>query len=998
MIIRDPAYARARIRQTLERVRALVYPEALAAARLAIAGPVERIGHDEAMRLDHRPARLGEPLGPAWATFWLDVAFELPREWAGHRVDLLLVTSSEATLWRDGVPVQGLVTGGDVSRPDAMLTAEAKPGERIELRVEIACNTLFGAWDEWQGWDREPEKGGYALERCEAARFDPDAWALACDLTVLHDLLEEHERGLDEAWAGVLLAGLNEFCNVFSSRDRATWDPAAAILRRLLTRTNGSEAHEVSAVGHAHIDTAWLWPIAETYRKCIRTFSSQAAYMDRYPEYRFACSQAQQYAWIRDREPDLWRRIVERVERGQWLPIGGTWIEPDCNIPSGESLVRQFLHGQRFFEAELGRRSTVFWNPDVFGYNGQLPQIMRAAGIRSFLTQKLSWNRFNKPAHSTFIWQGIDGSEVVTHFPPADTYNSAATVEELRRSARAFKDHDRSQQSLLLFGHGDGGGGPTPQMLETLRRTRDLQGVPRTTMRDPEEFFERLEADRPELATVVGELYFEFHRGTYTSQARTKRGNRLGERLLHDAELLAAVADRLGLAAYPADALDGAWKLLLLQQFHDIIPGSSIEPVYVDAERDLARVAQEARAVRDAALAAFAGAGGDLVACNTVDAARRTVVQLADGPVLIDAPAYGLGRLAEPAAAVSLVQSEHGFVLSNGVLRAELGRDGTLRSLVHRASGRETLAGPANVLELYDDRPTVFEAWDVDPFHLETRSVCPPASSCEVSSEHPLRVEVAFTRAIGSSSSMRQVVRLDADARRLEFHCTIDWREDRRFLKVLFPVAVSAPRATYEMQFGVVERPTHYSTSFDLAQFEVPAHRFADLGEHGFGVALLSASTYGWSTFGSELRMSLLRSPRWPDPTADIGEHELSYAIFPHEGSWQAAGVTREALLFNAPLLLTAGAAAPQTFLACDDENLIVDTVKRAESDDRLVIRLYEAHGARGTARLRVDLPHGTARSCNALEDPLSELETDADGAFVIAYRPFELITIALDA
>ena len=402
--------------------------------------------------------------------------------------------------------------------------------------------------------------------------------------------------------------------------------------------------------------------------------------------------------------------------------------------------------------------------------------------------------------------------------------------------------------------------------------------------------------------------------------------------------------------------------------------------------------------MRDAALAAFAGAGGDLVACNTVDAARRTVVQLADGPVLIDAPAYGLGRLAEPAAAVNLVQSEHGFVLSNGVLRAELGRDGSLRSLVHRATGRETLAGPANVLELYDDRPTVFEAWDVDPFHLETRSVCPPASSCEVSSEHPLRVEVAFTRVIGSSSSMRQVVRLDADARRLEFHCTIDWREDRRFLKVLFPVAVSAPRATYEMQFGVVERPTHYSTSFDLAQFEVPAHRFADLGEHGFGVALLSASTYGWSTFGSQMRMSLLRSPRWPDPTADLGEHEISYAIFPHEGSWQEAGVTREALLFNAPLVTTTGAAAPRAFLSCDDSNLIIDTVKRAEGDGRLVLRLYESHGARGTARLRVEIPHSTARVCNALEDPTHEPATEADGAIVVPYRPFEIITVALDA
>ena len=998
MIIRDPEYARARIRQTLARVRALVYPELAPPTRLEIAGPVGRISHSEASELGYRPARIGERLGPAWATFWLDISFELPAEWKGQRVDLLLVTHSEATLWRDGVPVHGLVTGSDVWRPDAILTGNAEAGERIDVRAEIACNTLFGAWDEWQGWDREPEPGGYELARCEAARFDPEAWDLACDLTVLADLIAEHELGLDEAWAGVLLARLNEFCNVFSAADRATWQPSAAILRDLLARTNASETHEVSVIGHAHIDTAWLWPIAETYRKCVRTFSSQAAYMDRYPEYRFACSQAQQYAWIRDREPDLWRRIVERVERGQWLPVGGSWIEPDCNLPSGESLVRQFLHGQRFFEAELGRRSSVFWNPDVFGYNGQLPQIMQIAGISSFLTQKLSWNRFNKPAHSTFVWQGIDGSEVLTHFPPADTYNGAATVEELRRSAREFKDHDRSQRSLLLFGHGDGGGGPTPQMLETLRRTGDLQGVPRTVPRDPEEFFELLEADRAELATVVGELYFEFHRGTYTSQARTKRGNRLAERLLHDAELLATVADRLDLAAYPADELDALWKLLLVQQFHDIIPGSSIDQVYADAERELAEVAQGATRLRDAALAALAGAGDGLVAANTVDAARRTVISLPDGPVLIEALPHGFGQIAEADDAVTVERTPDGVVLENAALRAELGLDGTLRSLVHRASGREALAGPGNVLELYEDRPTVFEAWDVDPFHLETRAVCPPASSCEVSGEHPLRAEVTFTRTIGAASTLRQVVRLDAHARRLEFHCAIDWREDRRFLKVLFPLAVSSSRATYEMQFGVVERPTHYSTSFDLAQYEVPGHRFADLGEHGFGVALLSASTYGWSTFGSQMRMSLLRSPRWPDPTADLGEHEISYAIFPHEGSWQEAGVTREALLFNAPLVTTRGAAAPRAFLSCDDSNLIIDTVKRAEGDGRLVIRLYEAHGARGTARLRVEIPHGTARVCNALEDPTHELAAEADGAIVVPYRPFEIITVALDA
>ena len=988
---RHPRYTRDRIAQVGDRIRRLIRADTRDPDILRVAGPVGRIPLDEAERLDYRDAALGERFGPLWATYWFRVEATVPAEWAGARVDLEWVSHSEATLWVGGRPVQGLNSSPDGARLDAPVLDPAAGGERLDLRVELACNGKFGELPRVYE-SLEP----VVLDRCRIARFDPQAWELHHDFDVLRRLEGDAANGLDESWAGELLSELNRFCNVWVEEDRSTWDEAQAILKRLLANRNGSHVHEIAAIGHAHIDTAWLWPLAETQRKMVRTFSSQTAYMDRYPEFRFACSQAQQYDWIRAREPELYERIRRHAEAGRWVPVGGTWVEPDCNLPSGESLVRQFLHGQRFFERELGRRCGEFWNPDVFGYNGQLPQIMRGAGITRFLTQKLSWNRFNPPEHHTFTWQGIDGSEVLAHFPPADTYNATAEVEELRRSAREYKDHDRSRRSLLVFGYGDGGGGPTPEMLETLRRVHDLQGVPRTAIVTSDEFFAALEADAKELPTIVGELYFEYHRGTYTTQAAVKRGNREGERALHDADLLTAVAALTGAAEHPSERLAELWQLLLLNQFHDILPGSSIALVYEDAARDHALVRAGADVIAGAALAALTGDEGGPTAFNTIGFSRAEIAPAPDGGLAwVEAPAYGFGVVGEAPGHVSVTESEDAVVLENGLLRAELGRDGRVRSLVELASGREVLAGLGNVLQVYDDHPTAFDAWDVDPFHLETVADCPPAESCEVLSGGPQRAEVAFERRVGRASSMRQVARLDAGARRLEFHCEADWRESHTMLKVLFPVAVRSSDATYQMQFGCTERPTHFSTRHDLARYEVPGHRFADLSEHGFGIALLTDCKYGYSTYGNEMRLSLLRAPKSPDPGADMGRHEFAYAVMPHAGGWREAGVVGEAARFETPLRWAPGAAEPRSLFSVDDPNLVLDTVKWAEDSDALVVRLYEAHGARGSARLRVGLPFTTAVACNLLEDPGEPLDADGD-EIVIPYRPHEIVSVLI--
>jgi alpha-mannosidase len=988
-MIRHPEYTRARIAQVGERIRALVYPERRAPDRLVVAGPVGRISLEQAGRLSYRDASLGEQFGPAWSTFWFEVTATVPAKWEGSRVDLLFISHSEATLWLDGRSVQGLNTSRHGPRPDAMLRERAAAGERLEARIELACSGKFGMLEPVYE-TVEP----VVLDRCEIARFDAQAWRLYHDYDVLRRLEADAGNGLDPTWAGELQRELNQVCNVFREDDRGSWEAAAAILTTLLSRRNATVVHELSAIGHAHIDTAWLWPLSETHRKMVRTFSSQTAYMERYPEFRFCCSQAYQYDWVHRNAPDLDARIRHRVGTGQWVPVGGTWVEPDCNLPSGESLVRQFLVGQRYFERELGGRHRVFWNPDVFGYNGQLPQIMRGAGIDRFLTQKLSWNRFNHPPHHTFDWEGIDGSRVLAHFPPADTYNAEAEIAEMRRNAREYSDHVFSRRSLLVFGYGDGGGGPTPAMLETLRRTRDLQGVPRTTMTTPEAFFDALDADAVDRPVLVGELYFEYHRGTYTTQAAVKRANRECERALHDAELLAAVAGRLEKADHPQEAFAQAWELLLLNQFHDVLPGSSIREVYERAARDHASVAEICAGVSAKALERLADEGSGATPVNTLAVSRAEVAEHPEGGLVwVEAPACGPGAAAPARAAVTGAEVDGAIVLENERLRATIGSDGLLRSLVELSTGTEALADPGNRLQLFDDRPVANDAWDVDPFHLETVCDVPPAASVAFVRADALRVEVDIRWRFGRTSAMRQVVRLDAGSPRLEFHCEADWHERHTLLKVLFPVAVRAANATYQMQFGHTERPTHYTTSYDEARFEVPGHRFADLSEHGFGVALLTDCKYGYSTYQNRMRISLLRSPTYPDPRADIGRHRFAYAVMPHAGGWREAGVVAEAARFETPLRWAPGSVPPRSWFAVDDPNLVLDTVKPAEGSDAIVLRLYEAHGGRGRARVHVGLPFARAVRANLLEDEEEELPV-ADTEIEVDYRPHQILTV----
>jgi len=971
-----------------------------------------RIPYAEALRGDFHPIQPGEKFGPLWSTHWVQVQAQIPAEWRGQEIHLLWDSASEACLWQNGEPLQGF-TGSfsswqdEAIRKEFILTKNAQGGEMVQFFIETACNGLFGLSNE----AANPRIG--ELRQAEIAVFDRAAWDLYWDLKIIADLALHLPANSPRG--GQALYAANEMVNTILLDDPSTWQTARAIAARFFAAHNGDGQHNLSAIGHAHIDTAWLWQMAETKRKSTRTFASATRYMDEYPEYKFACPQAQQLAWMKELHPALYARIREKARAGQFIPVGGTWVEPDCNLPSGESLVRQFLYGQRFFEAEFGARCQEFWNPDVFGYSGALPQIMKLAGIRYFLTQKLSWNQFNKPANHTFLWEGIDGSRVLTHFLPTDTYNAVANVKEILYTLNNFKDHERAKESYLLFGFGDGGGGPTTAMLEQLRRMTDVDGLPRTQIRTPQEFFARCQADLKDPQVVIGELYLELHRGTYTSQARNKKFNRQSELLLRDVEILSALAFTLHGADYPESALQKLWKLVLTNQFHDTIPGSSIAEVYADSTSDYQLVLAEAEKMRDSALLTLLPAATSPVQVavfNTLSFPRDEVIELPEGIkgrqkttngknlgiVSVPALGYAVQTPAESAETVSATQTENGYSLENQHLKAEFNRQGGLTRLLHKATQRESIQpGEAgNTFVLYEDLPNNWDAWDVDAFHLEKKRTLEGATSAQIVEAGPLRAALTFAFSISAHSQMRQTVSLDALSARLDFACEVDWQERHQFLKVEFPLNLRAAFATYEIQFGHVQRPTHFNTSYDMARFEVPAHKWADISEPDFGVALLNDCKYGYAAHGNVLRLSLLRAPTNPDPQADQGRHQFRFALYPHSGSPQLAGVTEEAYRFNVPLLTvaTGGQDLRQTFFALDTPALVLDTVKKAEDSNDLILRFYESRGTRGTAHLSSSLPVTSAALVNLLEDEPTPLAWQ--NGVSLEFKPFEILSLRL--
>ena len=759
--------------------------------------------------------------------------------------------------------------------------------------------------------------------------------------------------------------------------------------------------------------------------------------MREYPEYVFGCSQAQQYAWMKAYYPSIFEGIKEAVKRGQWEPIGSMWIETDCNLASGEALVRQILHGKNFFLDEFGYETRDVWIPDVFGYSASMPQLMRKAGIDYFVTQKISWNQFNKFPHHTFLWEGIDGTRVFSHFPPGDTYNASFDARHVAYNVQNFRDNDRATRSLYVYGFGDGGGGPTRQMLESAARLKNLEGLPRVELERVSDFMPKAEADARDLPVWVGELYLELHRGTLTTQAKNKLGNRKSEFLLRDAEFFDAVAIAAGVprqgvmpcaserAVYdvtglgepptPAGFLDRAWKLLLLNQFHDIIPGSSINWVYQDSARDYATIRELGEAVIQDARQALANVidtsafQSPLVVFNTAPHEVQTVIDLTPGsPRLVTVPACGytvLDAAAQPAlpptvSPVVVTQQGERTVLGNGILRVVIAANGCLESVFDLRANREVLAEGqfGNVLHLHDDRPNNYDAWDIDLFYNEQCIDLLGVQSVEVTDAHQLRACVRVVREFGKSRVTQTIV-LRANSPRIDFETEVDWFEDHKLLKAAFPVAIRSARATYEIQYGHTERPTHSNTTWDMARFEVCAQKWADLSEGDYGVALLNECKYGHDIAGNVIRLSLLRSPVSPDPTADRGHHRFTYSLLPHPGDFRSGRVIEEAYALNLPLswvstLAHAGSMPSEgSLFSVDRQGITIEAIKKAEREEAIIVRLYESHGTRGTFTLKTPLPFIKVERADLMERSLGEVPLQG-GALTLPILPFEIVTL----
>lgn len=939
----------------------------------------------------HLALKPGDRWGGLFDCAWFHFTGTIPPEAAGKPTVLLIDLNGEALVVDgNGDPALGLTTVsseydfslGAPGKRVVPVTESAAGGEAIDIWADAGCNDLFGRL-----------QGGGALREASIAVCKPALHALAYDWEVLHDLL--HELPEDSArWARIWAAMCNATRELrYLTNEEA--ERARAILAPELAKRGPDPSLTVSAIGHAHIDLAWLWPIRETIRKGARTFSTVLANMDRYPDYVFGASQPQLYQWMKDRYPALYERIRKRVAEGRWEAQGAMWVEADTNITGAESLVRQLLYGKRFFRQELGKEVTNLWLPDVFGYSGALPQLLKKSGVEYFVTQKLSWSLVNRYPHHTFLWRGIDGSEVLAHLPPEDTYNSSAAPRAIAKAERGFLDNTVSDRCLLLFGIGDGGGGPGEEHLERLAREKNLAGLCPVVQESAERFFEQIEKDRGLLQSWTGELYLERHQGTYTTQARTKRANRKTEIALREAEWASAQAFWTKGKPYPTEAIETIWKEALLYQFHDILPGSSITRVYTESLARYAVLQTELEQItRTGDEAVFTTGNGPALVGNSLSWERDELLKIDGKWARAVVPSMGAApvRPAEPdvdytapTASVSAIE--------NDLLRVAIAEDGSLPSIFDKAAGRELLrAGAAgNRLAVYLDPG---DAWDFAMDYAEREPEHFALLSTEAYVDGPeAGVRQVYTY---SSSTLTQVIALRAGSRRIEFRTHVDWRESQRMLRTSFPVAIHADEATCEIQFGSIRRPCHANTLWDMAKGEICAHRWVDLSERGFGVALLNDCKYGYNVHGGILDLNLLRSPGYPDPEADRAEHDFTYALLPHDGDFADGGVVRAGYELNVPLRVigkTGDTTVPTSLLTVNAPNVIVEAVKKAEDSDALIVRLYEAHGKAVTAEVRFADAIASAELVDLMEEHPEEVEVNGT-AVSVPFRPFEVQTV----
>ncbi|HWV35913.1 MAG TPA: glycoside hydrolase family 38 C-terminal domain-containing protein [Thermomicrobiales bacterium] len=1003
----------------------------------------------------------------------LTTTVTIPGEWAGQPVEIELWLGGEGFVRF----TPGYQTGLNPFHQDFRLTDAATGGETITVEAEVMPKGFFGTHNYAPAISRAllaiPHDQVRALERdlrnlMEAADQLKDheiyphlldlvdaaykalapAWPTSTEIAKTRYISGDVEGGnrLDipgpdyrrpSYQGGLLVSGIWHIPPATGSLEpisgeaiAATHEARAIIASRLAElKTQYPPIGNVLLTGHAHIDLAWLWPVAETRRKARRTFSSVLRLMDQYEDFTFNQSSAQAYVWIEQDDPELLKRIQERVKEGRWEPVGGQWLEPDSQVTGGEAFVRHLFYGQRTFERLFNLRNNTAWLPDVFGFSASVPQLLLGAGIHNFFTIKVTWNETNAFPYDLFHWEGNDGSRVLAHtfYNPGEGYNGNIVPLDTYQTWKAFKGKRTHDQTLLSIGWGDGGGGPSEEMLENYARIKDYPVLPRLQFGKVEDFFARLPTEN--LPTFVGELYLELHRATLTTQALVKKLNRFSEHRLAEAEAFAALASRDDAESqYPHAELDKAWQTLLLNQFHDILPGSSIHEVYQDTHPELQGVVATATTIRDRSIAGgdAAGDSGSIAVANPTLYPRTLSVVLPEGlEAPADLPAQEVeggtlihdvtrtvggfatdilganndGSASPSGAAVRVDAANGGAVIENDRLRVEIGADGTIHRLFDKRENRETLADRANQLWAYVDRPRAWDAWDIDETYDVAGEEITAVDAIEIVEEGPLRAAVRVSRTWRNSTFV-QTYRLLAGSNRLDIASKVDWHERLMLVRALFPTTIHAHEATFETMFGVQRRTNHRNTSWDRAKFEVGAHRFVDLSEPHYGVALLNDSKYGFSVLGGTIGVSLVRGPLYPDPFADEGEHEFTYSVFPHQGNWVDGGVTQEARALNSPLVaVPAGenAQSRESFVTVDGVELGFAALKKAHDRDGLVLRVYEPHGDRGPVTLAFDQPVTSVRKVNLLEEDVSEGElTVENGKVTFDVRPFEVVSLLI--
>lgn len=1027
---------------------------------------MEYLTPQEAQEGDFAPVGPGFTWGREWEYAWFKGAITLPERAQGQRIVMDLKPDGESALFVNGKAF-GTYRASWVYEPhhfmeDNVLSACGKKGEHFDLLMETyaghfipeaptgGCATgpvLPGAYR-----DGAEEGKRRVLGKCTYGIWNEEAYQLYMDVSTLSMLLTTlEENSLRAARIAKALQQFTLIADFEQPREGriASYKEAREALRPVMEAKNGSTAPVFYAVGNAHLDLAWLWPMAETYRKTERTFAAQLRLIEEYPEYKFIQSQPASYEMCKKYYPELFARIKEAIKGGQWIADGAMWVEPDTNMASGEALIRQLVHGKRYYKEEFGVDSEILWLPDTFGYTAALPQILKGCGVKYLVTQKIFWsyNEGEQFPYHYFTWQGMDGSQIVSFLPTSYTYRTDPI-----EANRIWKERTQLQDLdafLMPYGYGDGGGGPARDYVEYAKRQEDLEGSVKVKMAGPAEFFHDMEHQGGPVNTYVGELYFSAHRGTYTSQAMIKQNNRLSELAMREMEMWSCLAMNKGME-YQLSRADALWKEVLLHQFHDILPGSSIARVYVEAEKAHKEIQKGAAEMKEKAFAVLTGLSNEqaVTVFNSLSFERTALVELPERfsggartleglPVPVQSAGEGEsagnpGGYAVKAlvtipscGGVSLIPAEAGnacgeagvvlaeagksapvsaeqvtvrkqgesFVMENNRVKAVVNDRGEVVSFVLKSSGREFAAEPMNRFRLYKDVPRLFDAWDIDSNYIHQEIEALREAKVEVVSEG-LEGVLKVSGRIGNSSLV-QYIRLEAEGTRLNFDTQIDWKELHRLLKACFPVNVYAENGINEIQFGYMERPAHRSRPYDKDRFEVCNHHYSAFCDGVHGAAVLNDSKYGISMNGNALELSLLRASACPEMQADNRVHHFTYGFTAWEGSFADSDVVRQGYELNVKPEIYAGALETFSAAEIDQANVILDTMKPAEDGSGdVILRLYESKKAAVTAKVRCALG-SRAYLCDMLENVREEIPVE-NGEMTLAFGAFEVKTVRM--